>query len=63
MKSAEKVKEDSIAIVVSDTGYGIPKAQQDKIYQASRRHVREKIRTELGLGCTSLNPLLIIPAA
>ncbi len=48
----KKVKEDSIAIVVSDSGYGIPAAQQEKIFTKLFRadNVREKDTDGTGLG-------------
>jgi len=48
----KKIKEDSIAIMVSDTGYGIPEAQQDKIFTKLFRadNVREKDTDGTGLG-------------
>lgn len=46
-----KAKEDSFAIVVSDTGYGIPKGQQGKIFTKFFRadNVREKDTEGTGL--------------
>jgi len=48
----KKVKEDGIAITVSDTGYGIPEAQQEKIFTKLFRadNVREKDTDGTGLG-------------
>ncbi len=48
----QKVNEDSIAITVSDTGYGIPKDQQDEIFSKLFRadNVREKDTEGTGLG-------------
>lgn len=48
----QQVKGDSIAIVVSDTGYGITKSQQDKIFTKLFRadNVREKDSEGTGLG-------------
>jgi signal transduction histidine kinase len=48
----KKVKEDSIVIIVSDTGYGIPAAQQEKIFTKLFRadNVREKDTDGTGLG-------------
>ncbi len=47
-----KANEDSIAVTVSDTGYGIPKSQQDKIFSKLFRadNVREKDTEGTGLG-------------
>ena len=47
-----KVNEDSLAIVVSDTGFGIPKYQQDKIFTKLFRadNAREKDAEGTGLG-------------
>jgi signal transduction histidine kinase len=47
-----QVKEDSIGVVVSDNGYGIPKAQQDKIFTKLFRadNVRQKDTEGTGLG-------------
>lgn len=46
------IKEDSVFIVVSDTGYGIPKNQQDKIFTKLFRadNVRTKDTDGTGLG-------------
>lgn len=48
----QKASEDSLAIVVSDNGYGIPKNQQDKIFTKLFRadNVREKDTEGTGLG-------------
>lgn len=48
----QNAKEDSIAIVVSDTGYGIPKNQQREIFTKLFRadNVREKNTEGTGLG-------------
>ena len=48
----KKVKEESVAITVSDTGYGIPAAQQEKIFTKLFRadNVREKDTDGTGLG-------------
>src|SRR3989338_9333437 len=48
----QKVTEDSIAIVVSDTGFGIPRNQQDQIFTKLFRadNVREKDTEGTGLG-------------
>ncbi|MBI3589208.1 MAG: PAS domain-containing protein [Candidatus Liptonbacteria bacterium] len=48
----QKVNEDSIAIVVSDTGLGIPKNQQNQIFTKLFRadNVREKDTDGTGLG-------------
>jgi PAS domain S-box-containing protein len=48
----QKINKDSIAFVVSDTGYGIPKNQQDKIFTKLFRadNVREKDTEGTGLG-------------
>ena len=47
-----KIKHDSLVIVVSDTGYGIPKSQQNKIFMKFFRadNVREKDTDGTGLG-------------
>lgn len=48
----QKIEEDSVAIVVSDAGCGIPKNQQDKIFTKLFRadNVREKNTEGTGLG-------------
>lgn len=48
----QKTEEESIAIIVSDTGYGIPKCQHDKIFSKLFRadNVREKDTEGTGLG-------------
>ncbi|MBN1779147.1 MAG: PAS domain S-box protein [Candidatus Buchananbacteria bacterium] len=48
----EKIKVGSLAIIVSDTGFGIPKDQQDKIFVKLFRadNVREKDTEGTGLG-------------
>ncbi|OGH74271.1 MAG: hypothetical protein A3G00_00145 [Candidatus Magasanikbacteria bacterium RIFCSPLOWO2_12_FULL_43_12] len=49
---AQTALEDSIAIKVADTGYGIPKDQQNKIFTKLFRadNVREKDTEGTGLG-------------
>ncbi len=58
LKSGDKmnskiVKEDSVCIVVSDTGYGIPKNQQDriftKLFRADNVRIKDTDGTGLGL--------------
>jgi PAS domain S-box-containing protein len=48
----QKMNKDSVAIVVSDTGFGIPKNQQDKIFTKLFRadNAREKDAEGTGLG-------------
>ena len=49
---AQKANEDSIAVTISDTGYGITKSQQDKIFSKLFRadNIREKDTEGTGLG-------------
>lgn len=55
-----RVNEDCIAIIISDTGYGIPQNQQDKIFNKLFRadNVREKNNEGTGLGLYIVKSIL-----
>ncbi len=55
-----KTKEDSIAIIIEDTGYGIPKDQQNQIFSKLYRadNVRKKDTSGTGLGLYIVKSIL-----